>query len=103
MADEGWRIRIGPSSVIQHPSSRSYNQHRIAITIETVPLAYGLRVRRENPLAAGERGDEHQQRRPGQMEIGHQRADDLKAEPGVDEHTGALASGRHSAAAARRR
>src|SRR5204862_6567163 len=53
-----------------------------------VALAYGFLVRGQDALAADERADQHQQRRPGQMEVREQTIDHLEPEPRVDEDVG---------------
>src|SRR5689334_1071064 len=63
----------------------SADQHRVAVAIEAVAFGDGRAVRREDMVAAGEGGDEHDQRRLGQMEVGHQSVDDAEVEAGIDE------------------
>src|SRR5690349_13713467 len=53
--------------VYRTDSLRSSDQHRVAVAVKAIPRAHRLRVRREHALFAGERADEHQQRRARQM------------------------------------
>jgi hypothetical protein len=53
----------GPQALLSSlgRSSQLQDQHGVAVTIETVPLRHGFAIRLEHALAAGERGDQHQQ------------------------------------------
>ena len=57
----------------------------------------------EHAVAPGERGNEHEQRRFGEMEIRQQRVDDLEAMPGIEKDCRQPWSGCHVPAASDRR
>src|SRR3954449_8780808 len=80
---DGGRGTFTPKSA---RSVRLQDQHTIAVGEETVLLAHSLVIGGANEFAVGERGDEHEQGRPGEVEIGEQGADDLELERRVDEH-----------------
>src|SRR5438045_233563 len=52
-----------PISQTRHCDYTSQDKHRVAIAIEPVPLGDRVPVCLEDELAAGESGDEHQERR----------------------------------------
>src|SRR6185369_17894954 len=60
-------------------------QHRVAVAEEAVALGDGVSVERANALVAGERGDEHEQRALGQVEVREQQIDDAKGKARSDE------------------
>src|SRR6476646_1770371 len=73
------------------------DQHRVPITVEPIPLLHRFTVRPKHPLAAGECGDEHQQRRARQMKVRDHRVDELKSVTRVDEQRRLAAAGKHVA------
>src|SRR5690606_7632462 len=50
-------------------------QAGVAVGIEAIARRDGVIVSRAHGVEAGEGGDKHEQRRPRQMKIGHQRVD----------------------------
>src|SRR5437868_6686005 len=50
----------------------SRKQHRIAVTVESIPLGNGCHIRRTKQINAGKCADQEQQRRARQVEVGHQ-------------------------------
>src|SRR6185503_18760503 len=87
-------LAILPSAVIARfrntkGSCISENQHRIAVAEETVALADGFGVGRQNEFAAGEGADQHNQGRARKMEIGEERVDHFEFAGRMDEDIGA--------------
>src|SRR5688500_9678120 len=67
------------------PPLASQDQHRIAVAVEPVATRDCLSIGGQDPLAPGERRNEHQQRRRGQMEVGEQAIDGAELVPRVHE------------------
>ena len=65
-----------------------FYKHRVAVAEEAVIGIEGVGVGGEDPLARGERADEHQQRRARQVEVRDERAHHLERERWVDEKIG---------------
>src|ERR1700687_1985714 len=63
-------------------------QHRIAVAEEAIAVADGVRVCAADRLKAVESRDQHQQRRPWQVEISPQPVDDAESESRRDEQLG---------------
>ena len=61
------------------------DQHAIAVAVEAVLFADGLRVGAEDQFLAGERADHHEQRRTGQVEVREHRVDGLEPIGRMDE------------------
>ena len=53
-------------------SDDSEDEHRVAVAVKAIARGDGLAIRGEDSIAAGECGDEHQQRGSRQMEVGNQ-------------------------------
>src|SRR5712692_2334694 len=70
-------------------SSRgSEYQHRVAVAVKSVSIDNSGSVRGQQPLATRKGGDQHEQRRPWQMKVGQQSADDPEIEPWKNEEVG---------------
>src|SRR5688572_3591020 len=72
---------------------RSYGQvsedeHGVAVAVEAVAERDRFGIRAEHPLAPREGGDEEQERRPGQVEVGDQAVEDRESVPGHDDEVG---------------
>ena len=63
--------------------SRLYNDHPIAITIETILLLNRFFVSFHDKIISAESADEHQQRRVRQMKIRDQNIDHFEFTPGI--------------------
>src|SRR5690606_19071860 len=63
-------------------------QARVAIGIEAIAVCDGVGIGRAHALQPGECGDQHEERRSRQMEIGHQRIGDAEAMARRDEDVG---------------
>src|SRR5262249_50091164 len=61
-------------------------EHAIPVGEEAVMLVHGVLVGPQNILAAGKRGDQHQQCRLRQMEVGQQGPDYPKLRAGIDKN-----------------
>ncbi len=60
--------------------------------VEAVALGDGVRVGGEHPLASGKGGDQHQERRAGQMKVGQQAVDGPEAMAWMNEQVGQAAA-----------
>src|SRR5690554_3376757 len=72
-------------------------EHGVTVTEKPVTLLYRLAISRHNVFIAGESTDQHDQRRLGQMEIGHHRVHCLEAVAGIDEDIGFATKSRKNA------
>ena len=77
----------------------SVYQHGVAVTEESVVVVNGVPVGGANIVHAAEGGNQHQQRRLGQVEVGQQHVDDAELESGCDEDIGLAGIGRQFTAA----
>src|SRR5229473_6845372 len=73
-----------------HDSSRSLRMEQASVTVaeEAISGRDGVRVGRLHALQAGEGGDQHEERRARQVEIGQQQIDGAEAIAGRDEERG---------------
>src|SRR4051812_41315387 len=69
------------------------DEHAIAVREEAVALADGVLVGGEDAVASGEGGDEHEERRLRQVEVGEQRAHDAEVEARVNKDVGFAGAG----------
>jgi hypothetical protein len=58
------------------------DQHAVSVTVKPIALSDGVPIRGQNPFTAGERADEHEQRRAGQMEIRQERVNNAEVDSG---------------------
>ena len=75
-------LNAQPGTLASRPSNQ---QARIAVGVESIMLGNGMRVGRLHLLETAERGDEHEQGRARQMEIGQQHIDGAEAVARRDE------------------
>src|SRR5688572_22301237 len=75
----------------------SGDEHRVAVGQEAVARGDGVAVGREDALAPGERGDEHEQGRARGMEVREEGIHEAEGPRLVDEDLRAAAAGNESA------
>src|SRR4051812_43174547 len=96
----GWRVRPRCSATARSRRLTG-DEHAVAVAVEKVLLRDRFRIRAANPLDACERGDEHDQRRFRQMEVGQQLVDRAELAAGSDEDRRLASSGGEPAVADR--
>src|SRR5258706_10330328 len=72
-------------------SSALLYEHAIAIREETIALFHRMTIGGQHLFFSSERAHQHQQCRPGQMEISQQRVHNLEAKSRIDEDIGVAA------------
>ena len=82
---EGCRGQDRPRCTLQPCTCTDSDQHRVAVAVEPISLLHRVPVRVEHQLAAGERADEHEQRRLRQVEVRQKSAQDLEVKSRVNE------------------
>ena len=90
----GARLAVGAVEAEAHRE-----QHRVAVAVEAVAAGDGVVVGGEDALLAGEGGDEHDQRRARQVEVGEHDVDGAEGVAGADEDRGAALPCAHDAVA----
>src|SRR5262245_45768706 len=81
----------------------SDDKHRVAVTVEAIARGDGLAIGVEDSLAAGERGDEHQQRGSRQMEVRNQTGHDAELMARMNEEARLATCGRDRPALSERK
>src|ERR1035437_771098 len=80
-----WSGTVQSVTGIRGQGSASGNEHAIAVAEEAVSLLDGVGVGGEDSFASGECGNQHEQARLGQVEVGQHGVDQLELEAGGDE------------------
>jgi hypothetical protein len=73
------------------------NQHTVAVGEKTIFLADGFIVGAEGQISAGKSGNQHEERRLGQVEVCQEFIDNLKLKAGKYKERSAVRSGPDSA------